>query len=85
MKHIYSCGKPIRAIFLSALFMMTVQAYGQTPTTVINGVCGGVIASFNTNNNGFNSPSVYGSIFDGSFYYNASRGYFGQTIFILIV
>jgi hypothetical protein len=39
------------------------------------GVCAGVVADFNTNDNGFNSPSIYGSIFDSSLYFNTDRGY----------
>jgi len=39
------------------------------------GICDGVVANFNSNDNGFNSPSIYGSVFDSSFYYHAGRGY----------
>ena len=70
MKKIYSA----KAILIGFLFI-TFLANSQTPTQVGPGVCSGVIANFNTNDNGFNSPSVYGSIFDSSMYYHAGRGY----------
>jgi Secretion system C-terminal sorting domain len=70
MKKIYS----VKAILISLLFI-SFLASSQSPTTVGPGVCDGVVANFNTNDNGFNSPSVYGSIFDSSLYYHAGRGY----------
>src|SRR5712675_271151 len=63
-----------KSAFIGLLFI-TFIANSQTPTQVGPGVCSGVIANFNTNDNGFNSPSVYGSIFDSSLYYHAGRGY----------
>jgi hypothetical protein len=69
MKKIY----PAKALLFSLLISMA--AYSQTPSQVTVGLCDGVVANFNTNDNGFNSPSVYGSIFDSSFYYHAGRGY----------
>ncbi len=59
---------------LSFLFFLQ-RPIAQTPSTVTTGVCAGVVADFNTNDNGFNSPSIYGSIFDSSFYFNTARGY----------
>ena len=70
MKKFYSA----RAILAGFLFIASI-ANSQTPSQVTAGVCDGVIANFNTDDNGFNSPSVYGSIFDSSFYYHAGRGY----------
>ena len=70
MKKIYSA----KSVLIGFLFVAFV-ANSQTPTQVGPGVCSGVVANFNTNDNGFNSPSVYGSIFDSSFYYHAGRGY----------
>jgi len=70
MKKIY----PVKAILIAFLFSASI-ANSQTPSIVTAGVCDGIVANFNTNDNGFNSPSVYGSIFDSSFYYHAGRGY----------
>jgi hypothetical protein len=73
MKFIYSLKTTVLLLlFVTGSFSLT---KAQTPTIVTDGVCAGVVANFNTNDNGFNSPSIYGSIFDSSFYYNASRGY----------
>lgn len=72
MKHLYS--EKARLFYLS--FFIAAITSAQTPTTISQGTCPGVIANFNTNDNGFNSPSIYGSIFDSSFYFNSSRGYF---------
>lgn len=47
----------------------------QSPTQTTPGFCTGVVANFNTNDNGFNSPSVYGGAFDSAFYFHAGRGY----------
>ncbi|MFI5129041.1 MAG: T9SS type A sorting domain-containing protein [Chitinophagales bacterium] len=70
MKKIYS----VRAILAGLLFISSI-ANSQTPSQVTSGVCDGVVANFNFNDNGANSPSIYGSIFDSSFYYHAGRGY----------
>jgi hypothetical protein len=76
MKQVYfRPGKIFRGIILTAIMAIGLRSYSQTPTIVTVGFCDGVVANFNTNDNGFNSPSVYGSIFDSSFYYNATRGY----------
>ncbi len=72
MKHLYSLKTG--ALILS--FFTAIYSSAQSPTLTTQGTCNGVVANFNTNDNGFNSPSIYGSIFDSSFYYNASRGYF---------
>jgi Secretion system C-terminal sorting domain len=71
MKKIY----PAKAILIGSLLFISFLANAQTPTMVGPGICDGVVANFNTSDNGFNSPSVYGSIFDSSFYYHAGRGY----------
>jgi hypothetical protein len=71
MKSIYAAKKWLVLLFLVPGFIATAQS----PTVVTNGICTGVIANFNTNDGGCNSPSIYGSIFDSSFYYNAPRGY----------
>jgi len=70
MKKIYLAKS---VLFLCLFFSGLVNA--QTPSQVTQGVCDGVVANFNTDDNGYNSPSVYGSIFDSSFYYHAGRGY----------
>lgn len=65
----------LKARLFYIFFLVTVYGSAQVPTTTVPGICAGVIANFNTNDNGFNSPSIYGSIFDSSLYYNAARGY----------
>jgi len=71
MKKIY----PTAIIAVLCLLLISFVAKSQVPTQVTTGICSGVVANFNTNDNGFNSPSVYGSIFDSSLYYHAGRGY----------
>ncbi len=71
MKLIYS----VKTWLLSCAVLTGLVAGSQTPTITTNGICEGVVANFNTNDNGFNSPSIYGSVFDSSFYYHAGRGY----------
>ena len=71
MKLFYS--KKARLISLS--FLCAIGCYAQQPSTITQGVCSAVVADFNSGDNGFNSPSVYGSIFDSSFFHNISRGY----------
>jgi hypothetical protein len=71
MKPIYM-AKVIIGLFL---IVSTLIVQAQVPTSPTAGVCSGVIANFNSNDNGFNSPSIYGSIFDSSLYYHAGRGY----------
>lgn len=71
MKLFYS--KKARLISLS--FLCAIGSYAQQPSTITQGVCSAVVADFNSGDNGFNSPSVYGSIFDSSFFHNTSRGY----------
>jgi hypothetical protein len=71
MKIIYT----LRLRFFLIFSLAAVFASAQTPTTITQGSCESVIANFNNNDNGFNSPSIYGSIFDSSFYYHAGRGY----------
>ncbi|MEO5562173.1 MAG: T9SS type A sorting domain-containing protein [Chitinophagaceae bacterium] len=72
---------PVKAISILLLLATSFTAQAQVPTTTTNGLCSGVVADFNTNDNGFNAPSIYGSIFDSSFYYNASRGYWTDYLF----
>lgn len=72
MKPVYKAKGLILAL---SLFAFTLAAKAQVPTSPVPGVCSGVIANFNTTDNGYNSPSIYGSIFDSSFYYHAGRGY----------
>lgn len=76
MKQIYSWSRILfRSLLLFTITITSVKTRAQVPTTIANGICSALIADFNTTDNGFNSPSIYGSIFDSSFYYNASRGY----------
>lgn len=67
---------PTKALVLSLSLLCTIFAAGQSPTTVTQGFCSGVVADFNNSDNGFNSPSIYGGIFDSSFFKNVARGYF---------
>lgn len=71
MKRLYSA----KAIFCCLIAASTTQLKAQTPSTITPGICDGIVANFNTNDNGFNSPSIYGSIFDSSLYFHAGRGY----------
>jgi hypothetical protein len=71
MKHLYSA----KAILCYVAIAFTTHLKAQTPTTITPGICDGVVANFNSNDNGFNSPSIYGSIFDSSLYFHAGRGY----------
>src|SRR5688572_12243449 len=71
MKRLYSA----KAIIISVFMACGLSSQAQVPTITGPGLCLGVVANFNTNDNGFNSPSIYGSIFDSSFYYHAGRGY----------
>jgi len=77
MKQIYSgSGKLVRTLFLVSLFSaVIVTTSAQSPTQTGPGICTGVVANFNTNDNGYNSPSIYGGIFDSAFYFHAGRGY----------
>jgi Secretion system C-terminal sorting domain len=70
MKLIYTA----KAFLFFAIFLPSIYLSAQTPTITTQGVCAGVVADFNTNDNGFNSPSLYGSVFDSSFYFNTARG-----------
>src|SRR5687768_6180574 len=82
MKHIYlRPGKFFRAILLSGILAFSIASSAQSPTLTTHGICTGVIADFNTDDNGFNSPSVYGSVFDSSFYFNPSRGYWTDYLY----
>ena len=74
MKSLYS----LKAWLLSLSFLIVIFTSAQSPSTVTQGICAGVVANFNTNDNGFNSPSIFGGIFDSSFYYNAGRGYWSD-------
>ncbi len=74
MKFFYA----VKSRFFYLFFFITVCGSAQVPTTTGPGICDGIVANFNTNDNGFNSPSIYGSIFDSSLYYNAARGYWSD-------
>lgn len=69
MKKIYPAKALLIALFISTL------SIAQSPSGVTMGLCPGVVANFNTNDNGYNSPSVYTGVFDSSFYYHPGRGY----------
>lgn len=65
----------VKARLFYLFFFFSICATAQVPTITTVGQCDAVVANFNNNDNGFNSPSIYGSIFDSSLYYNAARGY----------
>ena len=71
MKLFYS----VKATLLFSLVIAMTRSEAQSPTLTTPGICTGVVANFNTTDNGFNSPSVYGGAFDSAFYYHAGRGY----------
>jgi hypothetical protein len=71
MKRLY----PAKAFFVCLFIAATLTVHSQVPTTTGPGFCDGVVANFNTSDQGFNAPSIYGSIFDSSLYYHAGRGY----------
>lgn len=58
MKHLYF----LKALLFNFFLFLSLYSSAQTPTVVSQGVCGSVVANFNTSDNGFNSPSIYGSI-----------------------
>lgn len=64
-----------KAILAALFFFSTLTANTQAPTINTVGICDGVVANFNTNDNGFNSPSIYANIFDSSLYFHSGRGY----------
>jgi hypothetical protein len=70
MKKIY----PKELFLILALFVSSLS-FAQSPSGVTTGLCPGLVANFNTNDNGYNSPSVYTGTFDSSLYYHAGRGY----------
>jgi hypothetical protein len=65
----------LKAKLFFLFFLCVIYSSAQSPTLTTQGICDGVVANFNSGDNGFNSPSLYGGIFDSSFYFNASRGY----------
>ncbi len=74
MKQIFT--KSFNHLFFTAVFISgTLFLHAQSPTIVSPGSCNEVTANFNTNDQGYNSPSVYAGAFDSSFYYSANRGY----------
>jgi Secretion system C-terminal sorting domain len=71
MKRLYSA----KTILIGLFFLPVLTIEAQVPSVTGPGICQGVIADFNTGDNGYNSPSIYGSIFDSSLYYHAGRHY----------
>jgi hypothetical protein len=76
MKLFYS----VKATLLLAILFVSTRTFAQSPTQTTPGICTGVVANFNSNDNGFNSPSVYGGAFDSAFYYHAGRGYWTEYL-----
>jgi hypothetical protein len=76
MKQVYTSFSKLLFVLFFLGALSTAQA--QNPTTVGNGSCGTVVANFNNGDGSFNSPSIYGGMFDSAFFYNASRGYYTE-------
>jgi hypothetical protein len=79
MKQIYfKAENTFRASLLFGFLVLILNVSAQQPTTPGPGTCTGITANFNTNDQGFNSPSIYAGMFDSAFYYNAGRGYWTE-------
>jgi hypothetical protein len=77
MKQVYTGAYRLTRYFFPVLLIILINARikAQSPTQTGPGICSGVIANFNSGDNGYNSPSVYGNLFDSAFYYHPGRGY----------
>lgn len=77
MKQIYTA---LKALCTASAFFVAFETHAQAPTYVANsGNCTNVVANFNTTDNGFNSPSIYGGAFDSAFYFNNARGWWTEA------
>src|SRR5579875_2264778 len=76
MKQIYSLLS--KTLLIAATTVALNKANAQSSSTTSPGNCGLVVANFNTTNQNFNSPSVYGGQFDSAFYYNLKRGWWTE-------
>lgn len=80
MKHFYTVFS--KALMLAGL-LFAFRADAQDPqiegvTTVTqSGLCSNVVADFNTDDNDFNSPSLYYG--NSSFYFNATQGWWSEV------
>jgi len=73
MKHVYSVLS--KTLLMATTVLLFNQARSQSASSTAAGDCGVVVANFNSNSGGHASPSIYGGIFDSSFYYHEVRGY----------
>src|SRR3954466_9082118 len=73
MKHVYTIVS--KTLLMATAVLLFNQARSQSSSTTAPGNCGPVVANFNSNSGGHASPSIYGGIFDSSFYYQPVRGY----------
>jgi hypothetical protein len=78
MKQVYSVlSKTLLMAFGAMLFN---QAQAQSPSSNASGECGVVVANFNSNSGNHASTSIYGGMFDSSFYYHPIRGYWTDLV-----
>ena len=73
MKHVYSVLS--KTLLMATTLLLFNQARSQSASSTAPGECGPVVSNFNSNSGGHASPSIYGGIFDSSFYYHEVRGY----------
>jgi hypothetical protein len=73
MKHIYTFFS--KGLLMAVCLAAFSKANAQSSSTTAPGQCGIVVANFNNNSGNHASPSLYGDLFDSSFYYNPIRGY----------
>jgi hypothetical protein len=77
MKHVYTFSRTLMLIAFIAL-TSSAKAQIQGVTSVSNsGDCSNVTANFNTDDQGFNSPSIYYG--NSSFYFNTSQGWWSEV------
>lgn len=73
MKQVYSVLS--KTLLMAYGVLIINQAQAQSSSTTAPGNCGVVVANFNSNSGNHASPSIYGGMFDSSFYYQPVRGY----------
>ncbi|HEY0356890.1 MAG TPA: T9SS type A sorting domain-containing protein [Flavisolibacter sp.] len=78
MKHVYTFYSRTLMLIAFITCVGSANAQIQGVTTVSNsGDCSNVTANFNTNDQGFNSPSIYYG--NSSFYFNTSQGWWSEV------
>lgn len=69
----------VKTALIAVSFLSTSSLWAQSPGTTTPGSCPNAVANFNTNDNGYNAPSIHGGEFDSAFYYNSSRGFWTEA------